>query len=181
MVFLVIADTYNAYDNQHKRIMNIIQHSLVDFKDKPYRYRVYSNYYINNQYRTLTELFHTYKKSKTIPSDIYDRVTEARKKRPEILAFCQRVFLRLRKSLYGEAIPTYGGDFRQLAKKRRIDVVSPEHPKEPENTVTISSMFEDVATETPTDKDPESDTPAFKDSELMDLTQDKEPLQGNNE
>ena len=35
--FLQIAETYNAYDNQHKRILNIIQHSLVDYKDKPYR------------------------------------------------------------------------------------------------------------------------------------------------
>ena len=37
IVFLNIADTCMAYDNQHKRIMNIIQHSLVDYKDKPYR------------------------------------------------------------------------------------------------------------------------------------------------
>ena len=61
---------------------------------------------------------------------------------------------------------------KQLAKKKRkADVV----------VVTVRSMFEDEATETPTDKDPESDTPAFKDPEPMDLTQDKEPLQGNNE
>ena len=37
MAFLTIAETYTAYDNQFKRIMNIIQHSLVDYKDKPYK------------------------------------------------------------------------------------------------------------------------------------------------
>ena len=36
--FLQIAETYNAYDNQHTRILNIIQHALVDYKDKPYKY-----------------------------------------------------------------------------------------------------------------------------------------------
>ena len=39
---------------------------------------------------------------------MYDQVNEARKRRPEVLAFCQRVFIRLRKSLYGEFIPAYG-------------------------------------------------------------------------
>ena len=131
--------------------------------------------------RTLTELFFEYKNTQTIPAALYDRVIEARKRRPEILAFCQRVFLRLRRSIYGEAVPTYGGDLKQLAKKRRMDVVPPVQPKEPENTVTVSSMFQEEASETPA-KDithPESETD--KDPEPMDLTQDKEPLQGNNE
>ena len=131
--------------------------------------------------RTLTELFYEYKNTQTIPAALYDRVIEARKRRPEILAFCQRVFLRLRRSIYGEAVPTYGGDLKQLAKKRRMDVVPPVQPKEPENTVTVSSMFQEEASETPA-KDithPESETD--KDPEPMDLTQDKEPLQGNNE
>ena len=131
--------------------------------------------------RTLTELFFEYKNTQTIPAALYDRVIEARKRRPEILSFCQRVFLRLRRSIYGEAVPTYGGDLKQLAKKRRMDVVPPVQPKEPENTVTVSSMFQEEASETPA-KDithPESETD--KDPEPMDLTQDKEPLQGNNE
>ena len=127
---------------------------------------------MNHTHRTLTELFHKFRHSKIIPAELYDEVVTARKRRPEVLAFCQRVFLRLRRSIYGEAIPAYGGDMKQLAKKKRkADVV----------VVTARSMFEDEATETPTDKDPESDTPAFKDPEPMDLTQDKEPLQGNNE
>ena len=46
-------------------------------------------------------------------------VTEARRRRKEILSFCQRIYLRLRKSLYGDSIPSYGGDFEQIAKKRR--------------------------------------------------------------
>ena len=46
-------------------------------------------------------------------------VTEARKRRNEIISFCQRIYLRLRKSLYGDSIPSYGGDFEQIAKKRR--------------------------------------------------------------
>lgn len=131
--------------------------------------------------RTLTELFYEYKNTQTIPAALYDRVIEARKRRPEILAFCQRVFLRLRRSIYGEAVPTYGGDLKQLAKKRRMDVVPPVQPKEPENTVTVLSMFQEEASETPA-KDithPESETD--KDPEPMDLTQDKEPLQSNNE
>ena len=83
--------------------------------------------------------------------------------------------------MYGEAIPTYGGDFRQLAKKRKADVVAPVEPQKQteDNVVTVSSMFQEEASETPADKDPE--TPTDKDPELMDLTQDKEPLQGNNE
>ena len=85
--------------------------------------------------------------------------------------------------MYGEAIPTYGGDFRQLAKKRKADVVAPVEPQKQteDNVVTVSSMFQEEASETPA-KDithPESETD--KDPEPMDLTQDKEPLQGNNE
>lgn len=37
MAFLTIAESYSAYDQQFTRIMNIIQHSLIDFKDKPYK------------------------------------------------------------------------------------------------------------------------------------------------
>ena len=149
LVFVVIADSHSAYGNQHKRILNIIQHSLVDFKDKPYRYKFYLIVLINNKYRTLTELFYAYRGSKTIPADVYDQVNEARKRRPEVLAFCQRVFIRLRKSLYGEFIPAYGGDFKQLAKKRKMDVVSPpaEQKKPEENVVTVASMFEQEASE----------------------------------
>ena len=36
--FECIASTYMAYDSQHVRIMNLIQQSLIDYKDKPYRY-----------------------------------------------------------------------------------------------------------------------------------------------
>ena len=37
MAFLTIVESYSAYDQQFTRIMNIIQHSLIDFKDKPYK------------------------------------------------------------------------------------------------------------------------------------------------
>ena len=37
MAFLSIAESYSAYDNQFTRIMNIIQHSLIDFQNKPYK------------------------------------------------------------------------------------------------------------------------------------------------
>ena len=37
IVFLNIADTYMAFDNQHKGIMNIIQHSLSDYKNKAFK------------------------------------------------------------------------------------------------------------------------------------------------
>jgi hypothetical protein len=51
--FVAIADTVMAYDNQHARIMDIIQHSLVDYKDKPYK--------------TYTLLFRKYKNPKLFP------------------------------------------------------------------------------------------------------------------
>lgn len=36
-VFLNIADSVMAFDQNHKRIMNIIMHSLSDYNDKPYK------------------------------------------------------------------------------------------------------------------------------------------------
>lgn len=37
-IFIQIADTDEKYCAQRKRISNIIQHSLIDYQDKPYRY-----------------------------------------------------------------------------------------------------------------------------------------------
>ena len=37
MAFLTKVESYSSYDQQFTRIMNIIQHSLIDFKDKPYK------------------------------------------------------------------------------------------------------------------------------------------------
>jgi hypothetical protein len=85
--------------------MNLIQHSLVDYKNK--------------SYKSWTILFHSYKNVRIIPPDVYDELMMARKKRTEIMGFCQRVFLRVRKALFGGEEPhTYGGDFSDLKKKR---------------------------------------------------------------
>ena len=121
--------------------------------------------------RTLTELFHQYKGARHLVPEIYEQVTIARRRRPEVLNFCQRIYLKLRRLIYGEGIPTYGGDFEQQAKKRRKEAESRSSPPSVPEQSTVSSMFQEEATETPSDKDPEP----------MDLTQDKQPLQGNNE
>ena len=121
--------------------------------------------------RTLTELFHQYKGARHLVPEIYEQVTIARRRRPEVLNFCQRIYLKLRRLIYGEGIPTYGGDFEQQAKKRRKEAESRSSPPSAPEQPTVSSMFQEEATEAPSDKDPEP----------MDLTQDKQPLQGNNE
>jgi hypothetical protein len=50
---------------------------------------------------------------------VYDELMMARKKRTEIMGFCQRVYLRVRKALFGEEPHSYGGNFSPDATKKR--------------------------------------------------------------
>lgn len=146
--------------------------------------------FIIYQRRTLTEVFHEYKRQRQIPPEKYDLVQLARRKRTEILHFCQRIYLRLRKLLYGDGIPNYGGvELSDMKKKRRKDgsrsvtdgskeiqtLSNPEPSKKNksiiiddealENVITVSSLFIEEASEsvqTPIDIDKSSDTPMEK-------------------
>ena len=100
--------------------------------------------------RTLTETFHQYKSVKHLAPEVFEIVTLARKKRAEILHFCQRIYLRLRRLLYGDGIPSWNG--QQLQKKRRKGTRSKhpdkdDEPKHPDQVITVASLFDEEATE----------------------------------
>lgn len=121
--------------------------------------------------RTLTELFHQYKGARHLVPEIYEQVTIARRRRPEVLNFCQRIYLKLRRLIYGEGIPTYGGDFEQQAKKRRKEAESrsnstpassnpPPVADQPSfaDQPNVASMFEEEVVETPASEEPMDNT-----------------------